>query len=173
MSNRTHQAFLYPCDATCARTEKHYSDLNSCSARTRQNQNRGIMSVFRQAFGKLEGSPTNQVNTGFMRYSTYSFYSSASNLKDPLAIQPLEWGRSGGYGKPFRQCIPCCIPNSPRGQANYMLRNEYSVWCCSRTLCSHPRRKSTDVWLQIIPTTHDCPVLFALPVLCPFSIASY
>ena len=63
MSNRTRQAFLYSCGATRAWTGNHYSDLHSCSERTRQNQNRDITSISRRTFGKLESSPTNQVNT--------------------------------------------------------------------------------------------------------------
>ena len=90
MSNRTHQASLCPCDTTCAWKWNHYSDLHSCSALTRQNRIRGITSVFRRAFGNLEGSPTNQVNAWEIRL--YSLNLSASNLEDPLAVQ-LEWCR--------------------------------------------------------------------------------
>ena len=63
--NRTHQAFLYPCDATRTWTGNHYSNFNSCSARTWQNQNRSITSVTRRSIGKLERSSTNQVNAYF------------------------------------------------------------------------------------------------------------
>src|ERR1700734_1918487 len=96
---------------------------------------------------------------------------SASNSKDPLAIQ-LEWRRSVGpwHDELIRRCIPCSIPDSLRGQANYMFRNGYNVRCCSRTLCSHPGRKSTNV---LWSTAHDCPFPPVLPVPCPSSIASY
>ena len=62
MSIRAHQAFLCSCDATRRWTGNCYNYLHSCSACTRQNQNRGITSVSRRAFGKIEGSPTNKVS---------------------------------------------------------------------------------------------------------------
>ena len=126
MSNRTYQAFLYSCDAIRPRTGNHYNNPNSSSARTRQNKNRGITSVSRRAFGTLESSSTNQVNAWRCAPFTLA-YLSASNLKDPLAIQLLDWHRSGSYAETIRRCIPCCIPDSLRGEANYMFCNGYIV----------------------------------------------
>ena len=77
-----------------------------------------------------------------------------SNSKNSLAIQFLE--RSGGLcdsdDETNRRRIPCCIPHSLRGEANYMFRNEYNVWSCSCTLCSHLRRK----FARVIP----CPTAY-------------
>ena len=146
MLNRTHQAFMCPCDATCPWTGNHYNDLFSSSASTRQNQNRSITSISRRTYGKLERIRTNQVNV--KRCAPLDLvYLSFSNLKDPLAIE-LNWPRSSGHIETIRRCLPCCIPDSLRCKANYMFCNEYNVWCCSCTLCSHPRRKSADVLLQ-------------------------
>ena len=88
----------------------------------------------------------NESGKMFKIFSLIALYLSVLNLlKDSLAIRDLERGRSGGYVEVICRFIPCCIPNSLRGQANYMFRNGYNVWRPSRTLRSHPRCKSADV----------------------------
>ena len=145
MSNRTCQAFLYSCDATRAWTGNRYCHLHSCSACTQQSQNRGNTSVSRlgRTFGKLESSPSNQVNA--WEVLTIALYLLTSNIKGPLANQHFECRGSKGHGKHIRWCIPCSVPDSLRCQANYMFRNGYHLWCCPHTPRSHPRCKSTDV----------------------------
>ena len=101
---------------------------------------------------------------------------SAPNLKDPFSIRHLdsEERRYDGHVESIHRYIPCCIPNSLQCQANYLFRNRYSFWCCSGTLCGHPRRKSTDVlWSTLAPTAHHCPFLLVLPGFCLSSISSY
>ena len=75
MSNRTRQAFLYPCDATGAWTGNYNCDLNSCFASTLQNQNGSITSVSRRAFGKLkiESSSTSQVYVYDFHHNCFIF----------------------------------------------------------------------------------------------------
>ena len=104
---------------------------------------------------------------------TIKFYLSTSKLKDPVAIEQLDWRRSGANDETNRRCIPCCIPESLRGEANYMFRNKHNIWCCSRTLCSHPGRKSVHALLQWYRDQGLVIVPFILPVLFSSSIASY
>ena len=107
---------------------------------------------------------------------SFALYSSASsNLKDPLAIPiQFEWRRSGRHDENVRRCISYSISDSVPGQADYMFRNGYNFWCRSRTLCSHPRCKSSNVLRPtVILTAHDCPFLILHSVLFPFSIACY
>ena len=98
-------------------------------------------------------------------------------FKDPFAADPAlqpQNVRNESIGR----CIPCSIPDSIRGQANYMFRNGYNIWCCSCTLCSCLRRKSVywyvtcygRRWCQLMI---DCCSTFLLLVLCPSSIACY
>ena len=67
-------------------------------------------------------------------------YLLVSALKDPFAdsvLQPRPVQNDGFIGR----CIPYSIPDSIRGQTNYMLCNGYNIWCRSHTLCSCLRCK--------------------------------
>ena len=78
----------------------------------------------------------------------YVFYLSALNLKDPFA-DPVLQSRPVWKDENIFRCIPCSIPNSIRGQANYMFCNGYNIWCHSRTLCSCLRRKSIYWYVKV------------------------
>ena len=93
-----------------------------------------------------------------------------SVLKDPFANRVLRPRpvQNDGY---ISRCIPCSIPDSTRGETNYMLCNGYNIWCRSRTLCSCLRRKS--VWYVTVDGDHDCSFMFLLLVICHSSIACY
>ena len=142
MSNRTHQASLWPHDATRAWTENPYSDLHSCSARIRQNKNRDIMSVSRRTFGKLEDSPTTQVNALEMLTIFHTDYLpriwrilSPSNFLNSVESADSKNLFADAYSAVYQTLY----------EAKPMFRNGYNIWRCSRTFCSHPSRKSTNV----------------------------
>jgi hypothetical protein len=107
------------------------------------------------------------------------FYLSLLNIKDPLVADPVLQPRPVRKDENVGRCIPCSIPDSIRGQANYMFRNGYNIWCRSRTLCSCLRRKSVywyvtcqcygRWWCQLM----FAPLCFLLLVLFPSSIACY
>ena len=124
--------------------------------------------------GSSKSKACQRVRYMFMIFIIIALYLSVPNLKDHFSIWHLEERRYDGHLKGIRRYIPCCIPSSLWGQANYLFRNRYNFWCCSSTLCGNPRRKSTDVlWSTLAPTAHHCPSLLVLPGFCLSSISSY